>query len=47
VEGPFDRDGSSFSLPLNQICLGISADLLGADSPFADLPECRDPSLWT
>lgn len=47
VEGPFDRDGSSFSLPLNQICLGISADLLGADSPFADLPECRDPSMWT
>lgn len=47
VEGPFDRDGSSFSLPLNQICLGISADLLGDDSPFADLPECRDPSVWT
>jgi len=47
VEGPFDRDGSSFSLPLNQICLGISRDLLGDDSPFADLPLCHDPSTWT
>lgn len=47
VEGPFDRDGSSFSLPLNQICLGISRDLLGDESPFADLPDCLDPSVWT
>ena len=47
VEGPFDRDGSSFSLPLNQICLGISRDLLDQDSPFADLPLCHDPSTWT
>jgi len=47
VEGPFDRDGSSFSLPLNQICLGISDDLLGEDSPFADVPRCSDPSSWT
>ncbi len=47
VEGPFDRDGSSFSLPLNQICLGISRDLLAEDSPFADLPVCDDPSIWT
>jgi len=47
VEGPFDRDGSSFSLPLNQICLGISRDLLDDDSPFADLPLCHDPSTWT
>lgn len=47
VEGPFDRDGSSFSLPLNQICLSISKDLLDPDSPFADLPLCHDPSTWT
>ena len=47
VEGPFDRDGSSFSLPLNQICLGISRDLLDDDSPFADLPLCHDPSAWS
>ncbi|MBM5810049.1 MAG: hypothetical protein FJ051_09585, partial [Cyanobacteria bacterium M_surface_9_m1_291] len=26
VEGPFDLDGSSFSLPLDQICLGSSED---------------------
>ena len=47
VEGPFDRDGSSFSLPLNQICLAISEDLLADDSPFADLPRCSDPSSWS
>jgi hypothetical protein len=34
-------------LPLNQICLAISRDLLGDDSPFADLPDCLDPSVWT
>lgn len=48
VEGPFDRDGCSFSLPLNQFCLLISDDLLPAgQSPFADLPRCNDPSIWT
>ena len=47
VEGPFDWDPPSFSLPLNQICLGISDDLLGADSPFAAAPRCYDPSIWT
>ncbi|MEB3276658.1 MAG: bestrophin family ion channel [Cyanobacteriota bacterium] len=47
VEGPFDRDPSSLSLPLNQICLGISNELLGGDALFADLPSCSDPSIWT
>ena len=47
VEGPFDWDPPSFSLPLNQICLGISDDLLGSDSPFAAAPRCYDPSIWT
>lgn len=47
VEGPFDWDPPSFSLPLNQICLGISDDLLAQDSPFAAVPRCHDPSIWT
>lgn len=47
VEGPFDRDPESFSLPLNQICLSISQDLLGADDPFADCSGCFDPSIWS
>jgi ion channel-forming bestrophin family protein len=47
VEGPFDRDGSSFSLPLDLICSRISSDLLGPDHPLARLPLSQDPSLWT
>lgn len=47
VEGPFDRDPSSLSLPLNQICLGISGDLLDGDALFDELPRCSDPSIWT
>jgi len=47
VEGPFDRDPHSFSLPLDQICLGISEDLLDDANPFADCPRCADPSIWT
>jgi putative membrane protein len=47
VEGPFDRDPASFALPLNQICLTISHDLLAHDSPFADVPRCSDPSIWS
>ena len=47
VEGPFDRDGSSFSLPLDLICSRISSDLLGPDHPLARLPLSKDPSLWT
>ena len=47
VEGPFDRDGSSFSLPLDLICARISSDLLGPDHPLARLPLSKDPSLWT
>jgi ion channel-forming bestrophin family protein len=47
VEGPFDRDGSSFSLPLNLICQGISADLLAHDSPVDPIPTAPDPTTWT
>jgi len=47
VEGPFDRDPSSLSLPLDQICLGISGDLLAEVNPFAQIATCSDPSVWT
>lgn len=47
VEGPFDRDGSSFSMPMDLICCSISADLLGEGHPLARLPVERDPSLWS
>jgi len=47
VEAPFDRDPGSLSLPIDQICLGISDDLLADANPFADIPSCRDPSIWT
>ena len=47
VEGPFDRDGSSFSLPLDLMSARISSDLLGPDHPLARLPLSQDPSLWT
>lgn len=47
VEGPFDRDGSSFSLPLDSLCLGISRDLLGPDHPLGQLQIPQDPTLWS
>ena len=47
VEGPFDRDGSSFGMPMDLICSMISADLLGSAHPLARLPVERDPSLWS
>jgi putative membrane protein len=47
VEGPFDRDGSSFGMPMDLICSTISADLLGSGHPLARLPLEHDPSLWT
>ena len=28
IEGPFDQDGSSFSMPQNVICMTITEDLL-------------------
>lgn len=47
VEGPFDRDGSSFCMPMDLICSRISASLLGSDHPLARLPLSADPSLWS
>jgi putative membrane protein len=47
VEGPFDQDGSSFCVPMDVVCRTISADLLGADHPLAQLPISHDPSRWS
>jgi putative membrane protein len=47
VENPFDRDGSSFCVPMDSVCTTISSDLLGAHDPLAQLPISRDPSLWS
>jgi Predicted membrane protein len=47
VEGPFDADGSSFSLPLNSICLTISRDLLGSEADHVLHLQSQDPVRWT
>lgn len=47
MEGPFDRDAGSFVTPMELICVGISATLLSAGHPLAQLPVERDPSLWS
>ena len=47
VEGPFDQDGSSFCVPMDVVCRTISADLLGAQHPLAELPISHDPSRWS
>ncbi|QEY31282.1 hypothetical protein EVJ50_02495 [Synechococcus sp. RSCCF101] len=46
VEGPFDRDGSSFSLPLNTICDTVTADLLDHPLLPGGLPSGSDPVRW-
>ena len=47
VENPFDDDGSSFCVPMDSVCRTISADLLGPNSPLAQLPISNDPSRWS
>ena len=47
VEGPFDADGSSFSLPLNAICLTISRQLMGNEVDHLLHLESKDPVRWT
>lgn len=47
VEGPVDRDGSILVMPMELICVGISADPLGAAPPPAQLPVERDRGLWS
>ena len=46
VEGPFDRDGSSFSLPLNGICSTISNDLVPGELNFGRFQPTTNPSRW-
>ncbi|MCX5968358.1 MAG: bestrophin family ion channel [Cyanobacteria bacterium] len=46
VEGPFDRDGNSFSLPLNSICCVITQDLLQRSLEFSSFRPSRDPTSW-
>ena len=46
VEGPFDRDGSSFSLPLNAICDTITVDLLQRSLSSHEVPITLDPVRW-
>ncbi len=47
VEGPFDTDGSSFSLPLNAICLTISRNLMGEQFEHLLHHDSKDPVRWT
>ncbi len=46
VEGPFDRDGNSFSLPLNNFCCVITEDLLQRNLEFSNFSPSRDPTNW-
>jgi len=46
VEGPFDRDGSSFSLPLNTICSTITTDLMERPLAFGSFEPSSDPTRW-
>ncbi|MFM7676170.1 MAG: bestrophin family ion channel [Synechococcus sp.] len=46
VEGPFDRDGSCFSLPLNAICSGISTDLMERSLDLGRFQPSVDPTRW-
>lgn len=46
VEGPFDRDGSSFSLPLNAICIMITTDLMERPLDFGSFRPSQDPVRW-
>ena len=47
VEGPFDADCSSFSLPLDNICLTISHDLLDQATDHVQHLRSDDPVRWT
>jgi ion channel-forming bestrophin family protein len=46
VEGPFDRDGSCFSLPLNSLCSLITADLMQRQLDFGCFQPSQDPTRW-
>ena len=46
VEGPFDQDGSSFSMPLNTICVGISEDLMPRQLDYGRFRPTLNPVFW-
>jgi ion channel-forming bestrophin family protein len=46
VEGPFDRDSSCFSLPLNSLCSTITADLMQRPLDFGRFQPSQDPTRW-
>ena len=46
VEGPFDQDGSSFSMPLNTICVLISEDLMPGKLDYGRYRPSRNPVFW-
>ena len=46
VEGPFDQDGSSFSMPLNTICAVISEDLMPGELDYGRYRPSRNPVFW-
>ena len=46
VEGPFDQDGSSFSMPLNTICVAISEDLMPRELNYGRYRPSRNPVFW-
>ena len=46
VEGPFDQDGSSFSMPLNTICTVISDDLMHGELEFGRFKPNHNPVFW-
>ncbi len=47
VDGPFEADCSSFSLPPNSICLTISHDLLDHATERVQHLRSDDPARWT
>ena len=46
VEGPFDQDGSSFSMPLNTICVVVSEDLMPRQLDYGRYRPSRNPVFW-
>ena len=45
LEDPFTS--TVFGLPMDHICAGISADLLGREHPLSDSPQGPGESIWT
>ena len=46
VEGPFDQDGSSFSMPLDTLSVGISEDLMPGELDYGRYRPSRNPVFW-